>query len=84
MTKNVEISKYNIYLCLWFFLKSLHFGELFIGSLIWRVVAERLRAKESSSGVSDQQSVGRVPVVALVLLSKTLLYHNCFVPQMGH
>ncbi len=27
----------------------------------WRVVAERLRARDSSSGVSDQQSVGSSP-----------------------
>ncbi len=37
-----------------------------------RVVAEWIRAPDSSSGVSDQQSFWvRVPVVTLVSLSKT-------------
>ena len=44
------------------------------------VVAEQLRAPNSNSGVSDQQS-GRFesPAVTLVSLSKT----HCFVLQMG-
>ncbi len=39
----------------------------------------------SSSVVSDQQSVGSSPghSIALVSLSK-ILYHTCFVLQMGH
>ena len=49
-----------------------------------RVVAERLRPPDSSSGVSDQQSVGSSlgEVVTLVSLSKTL-NHYCFVLRMG-
>ena len=39
---------------------------------IWHAVAERLRAPDSSSGVSDQQSEGSNP--SLVSLWKTLYY----------
>ena len=46
-------------------------------------VIERLRAPNSNSGVSDQQSVGsNPPAVTLVSLSKTL--NHCFVLRMGH
>ena len=45
------------------------------------VVAEQLRAPNSNSGVSDQQSVGsNPPVVTLVSLSKTL--DHCFILRM--
>ncbi len=42
-------------------------------TLMWCVVADWLRALDSSSAVSDQQSVGFVVVVSL----SKLLYHNC-------
>ena len=38
-------------------------------------MAERIRAPDSCSGVSGQQSVSLVP---------SILYHNCFVLRMGN
>ncbi len=47
---------------------------------MWRVAAERIRAPNSSSGVSDRRGVGSV--LTLVSLSKTL-NHYCFILRMG-
>ena len=49
---------------------------------LWGVLVKRIRALNSSSGVSVQQNVCS-RVVTLVFLSKTLNY-NCFSPPTGN